>query len=155
MLTVSPRHRVTLKKRYGLLITQQSTSLPNFHLYLDKTARLTQPNRGPQGSWPISAYSRQSWTFEQYFRTLGKEWSSTAQACIGRLVSFEKEKARREYARDILDSVSPQELRRKHQCLLRKQRLEIIKHLKRQITSCLVFIHRMCERKHFCIPISI
>jgi hypothetical protein len=41
MLTVSPRHRVTLKKRYGLLITQQSTSLPNIYLYLDKTARLT------------------------------------------------------------------------------------------------------------------
>jgi hypothetical protein len=28
MLIVRPRHRVTLKKRYGLLITQQSTSLP-------------------------------------------------------------------------------------------------------------------------------
>jgi hypothetical protein len=62
-----------------------------------------------------------------FFVLWEKEWSSTAQACIGGLVSFEKERrVRTRYSRFCQSTGRDESINI-------EQRLEIIKHLKRHL----------------------
>jgi len=79
----------------------------------------------------------------KFFVLWEKERRSTAQACIGGSVSFEKELARREHARDVLNSIIQSGRGGSIIVYGESKDSKIIKHFKRQILSSLV--HVFCE----------